>query len=109
VEALFGGWRWEAAAFAGIEAFLTICGPVWLLEVARRRLDHRFWWGSTAQRTSYAAFIVQGFVLIGLAGLLRQVTAPAEIKAVVVATGGVVGSFALAWLLTRVPGVRRVV
>jgi hypothetical protein len=52
---------------------------------------------------------VQGFVLIGLAGLLRQVTAPAEIKAVVVATGGVVGSFALAWLLTRVPGVRRVV
>lgn len=45
---------------------------------------------------SAAAFIVQGFVLIGLAGVLRQVMATAEIKAVVVATGGVAGSFTLA-------------
>lgn len=109
VEALFGGWGWEAAAFAGVEVFLTICGPVWLLELAHRRLDRRFGWGPMAQRTCYAAFIVQGFVLIGLAGVLRQVMAPAEIKAVVVATGGVAGSFTLAWLLTRLPGIRRVI
>ena len=56
----------------------------------------------------YAAFIVQSFVLIGLAGALRPVPAPAEIKALLVAGGGVVGSFALAWLLVRIPGLRRV-
>lgn len=109
VDALFGGWRGEAAAFAGIEVFLTICGPIWLLEVARRRLNRHFAWGPMAQRTCYAAFIVQGFVLIGLAGLLRHVATPAEVKAVVVATGGVAGSFGLAWLLTRLPGIRRVI
>lgn len=48
-------------------------------------------------------------MLLGLAGLLRQVTAPAELKAVVVAADGVAGSFALAWLLTRLPGIRRIV
>ena len=48
-------------------------------------------------------------MLIGLAIALRPLPLPAEAKALIVATGGVVGSFALAWLLiSRVPEVRRV-
>ena len=60
-------------------------------------------------RSSYGAFMLQGLVLIGLAIALRPLPLPAEVKALIVAAGGVVGSFALAWLLiSRVPGVRRV-
>ena len=103
-----GGWNPWAVAFVVLEVPLTICGPVWLLAVARERLDRRYRGDAVLNRTCYGAFIVQGFVLIGLAAALRQVPAPAEVKALVVATGGVVGSFALAWLLLRLPGLRRV-
>jgi hypothetical protein len=103
-----GGWSPWAVAFTVFEAPLTICGPVWLLAVARERLDRRYRGDTVLTRTCYGAFIVQGFVLIGLAAVLRPVPAPAEVKALVVATGGVIGSFALAWLLLRLPGLRRV-
>jgi hypothetical protein len=53
--------------------------------------------------------MLQGLVLIGLAVVLRPLPLPAEIKALIVAGGGVAGSFALAWLLlSRVPGVARI-
>jgi hypothetical protein len=58
---------------------------------------------------SYGAFMVQGTVLIGLAIAVRPIPVVAEVKALVVAGGGVAGSFALAWLLiSRVPGIPRV-
>jgi hypothetical protein len=53
--------------------------------------------------------MVQGVILIGLAVALRPIPIVAEVKAFVVAGGGVAGSFALAWLLiSRVPGIARV-
>lgn len=107
---LWGGWHWPALAFAGLEAVLAVFGSVWLLGVAQSRLDRRFRWaGPAVSRGAYAAFMLQGFVLIGLAVVLRPVPVPAELKALVVAGGGVAGSFALAWLLiTRVRVIARV-
>lgn len=103
-----GGWNPLAAAFAVIEAPLTICGPVWLAWVAQRRLNGRYRGDALLNRTCYAAFIVQGFVLIGTAYALRGISAPAELKALVLAVTGVAGSYALAWLLVQIPGVRQV-
>ena len=103
-----GGWHWLAALFALIEAPLILCGSIWLLTVAQRRLDRRYRGDAVLSRICYAAFIVQGFVLIGLAAALRPLPAPAEIKALVVVAGGVAGSFGLGWLLVRLPGLRRV-
>jgi hypothetical protein len=108
VEAMMGGWNGFAAAFAIVEAPLTICGPIWLLAVAQQHLDRRYRWDTFFNRACYAAFIVQGFVLIGVAAALRGIEAPAEVKALVVAGVGVAGSYALAWLLLQIPGVRRV-
>jgi hypothetical protein len=52
--------------------------------------------------------MVQGIVLIGLAVAVRPIPVVAEVKALVVAGGGVAASFALAWLLiSRVPGIPR--
>jgi hypothetical protein len=109
VTELMGGWNWWAALFCLVESPLTVFGSVWLLAEAQRHLRRRFWWGPALTRSSYAAFIMQGIVLIGAALVLRPVPLPAELKAVLVATAGVIGSFGLGWLLvTRVPGVARV-
>lgn len=107
---LWGGWHWPALGFAAGESALSVFGPVWLLAVAQRRLERPFRWiGPAASRSAYGAFLLQGPVLIGLALLLRLVPLPAEIKALLVAVGGVLASFALAWVLVaRVPGLDRV-
>jgi hypothetical protein len=105
-----GGLNVDALAFTTLESAVTVVGPVWLLGVAQRHLDRPLRWaGPAVSRSAYGAFIVQGLPLIGLAVALRPLPLPAEVKALVVAGGGVAGSFALAWLLiSRVPGVGRV-
>lgn len=109
-EHLWGGWHWPALAFAALESTLVVFGPVWLLGVAQRHLNRQFRFaGPGVSRSAYGAFMLQGFVLIGLAVALRLVPVPAEVKALVVAGGGVAGSFALAWLLvTRVRALGRI-
>ena len=91
--------------FAAGESTLSVFGPVWLLGVAQRRLNRSFRGPPGDQPSSYGAFMLQGPVLIALAIALRPLPLPAEMKALIVAAGGVAGSFALAWLLvSRVPG-----
>jgi len=110
VEDMLGGPHWAAVGFTAIESVLTLFGPVWLLGAAQRHLDRPLWCaGPAVRRSSYAAFILQTAVLLGLAVALRPVQLPAEAKALAVATGGVTASFTLAWLLiSRIPGVHRV-
>lgn len=109
-EHLWGGWHWPALGFAALESILVVFGPVWLLGEAQRHLDRQFRWaGPAVSRSAYAAFMLQGLILIGLAVALRPAPFPAEIKAVLVASGSVAGSFALAWLLiTRVRPIGRI-
>jgi hypothetical protein len=50
-------------------------------------------------RSAYAAFMLQGIPLILFALALRAFEVPLELKALVVAVGGIAGSFGLGWLL----------
>jgi hypothetical protein len=94
------GLHWPALALAAIEGPLAVGTSVWLLGFAQRRLSRRPGpLGRTMARSAYAAFVLQGVVLIGLMVALRPVGVPAEVKAFTVACLGVAGSFALAWLL----------
>jgi hypothetical protein len=109
VENTMGGWHWPAMAFAVIDAVLTIFGSVWLLSIAQHRLDRTHRWGPRLNRSAYGAFTLQTLFLLGLAIALRPIGLPAEIKALIVALGGVTCSYAAAWfLISRVPGVARV-
>ncbi|MEI8406615.1 MULTISPECIES: acyltransferase family protein [unclassified Kribbella] len=109
VDDALGGWRWPAIAFAVVDAVLTIFGSVWLLSAAQHRLDRRYRWGPWLSRSAYGAFMLQTLFLLGIAIALRPLGLPAEVKALVVALGGVASSFAAAWfLISRVPGVARV-
>ena len=104
-----GGLHWPAALFAALGGPLTVFGSVWFLAIAQRHLDRPWPHGAALARSAYGAFLLQGIALLGLAVALRPVPVPAEVKGLAVAVGGVVGSFALAWLLvTRVPFVRRI-
>jgi hypothetical protein len=105
-----GGWHWQALVFAGLETAVTVFGPVWLLALAQRRLNHELRGaGPAISRSAFGAFIMQSAVLIGLAMAIRPLPLVAEVKAVLLAMGGLAGSFGVAWLLiNRVPGLARI-
>lgn len=106
---LSGGWTWEALLFALVEGTLMVFGSVWLLGAAQRHLARPRPWSAALGRSAYGAFLLQGFVLIALALVLRPVPLPAELKALLVAIGAVTASFAWAWLLvSRVPWLARI-
>jgi hypothetical protein len=94
-----GGWSWQALFTATVEGILVVAGSVWLLGAAQRRLTGRGRLATASARGAYAAFILQGPVLLALALMVRPLAAPAEVKAFLVAAAAIVGSFWLGWLL----------
>jgi len=104
-----GGLRVEALLLAAYEGVLVVFGSLWLLGFAQRRLsaDHPAW--HRLRRSSFAAFVLQGPVLIMLAVALRPIGLPAEPKALVVLAGGLFGCFTLGWLLVTRTRVGRIV
>ncbi len=58
---------------------------------------------------AYAAFMLQGIPLILFGLALRAFDVPLEIKALVVAVGGIAGSFGLGWLLVSRTRLGRIV
>jgi Acyltransferase family len=91
--------HWAPLTLAAIEGPLAVGASVWLLGFAQRRLDRAGGLRRALARSAYAAFLLQGVVLIGLMIALRPLGVPAEIKALAVAALGVAGSFGLAWVL----------
>jgi hypothetical protein len=99
VDAFGGGWRWEALALAAIGGAMSVAASIWVLAFVQRRWDQA---GRTARamaRSAYAAFMLQGIPLILFALALRAFEVPLEVKALVVAVGGIAGSFGLGWLV----------
>jgi hypothetical protein len=103
-DAFFGGWRWTALLAAMAEGVLSVSAPIWVLAFARRHLNGVGRVRRAAARSSYLAFMLQGPVLVALALALRPIDLSGDVKALLVAALGIVGSFALAWpVVTRTP------
>jgi surface polysaccharide O-acyltransferase-like enzyme len=97
--------NWAPTLLAALEGPLAVGTCVWLLGFAQQHLDRRPGArGRALARSAFAAFVVQGPVIITLQIALRPLGVPAEVKALIVACGAVAGSFALAWVLvSRTP------
>jgi hypothetical protein len=103
-DAFAGGWQLPALFAAATEGVLAVFAPIWVLAFARRHLNGTGHVRSAMARSSYLAFMLQGPVLVGLALALRPTELSGDVKALLVATLGIVGSFCLAWpLVTRTP------
>ncbi|PRX46585.1 acyltransferase-like protein [Prauserella shujinwangii] len=103
-----GGPHWQALALAGVEATLVVAGSVWLLGLAQRRLAASGPLRTAAGRGSFAAFVLQGPVLLLLAVALRPFALPAEIKAPLVGALGIVLCFGLGLLAVQRTPLRRI-
>jgi hypothetical protein len=102
-----GGWHWQALVLASVESSLVVAGSVWGLSAAQRHLLHRGRLAVACGRSAYAAFVLQGPVLLTLAILARPLALPAEAKALAVGALGVPLCFLLGWLLIYRSPLRR--
>jgi hypothetical protein len=98
----FGGWELPAFVWAMAEGVLAVSGSIWVLSFVQRHLNRTGRLRRAMARSSYLAFMLQGPVLVALALALRPIDLTGDLKALVVASLGVVGSFGLAWpIVTR--------
>jgi|GEM_PF-513716 len=103
-----GGFGVPAFLGAMLEGVIVVAAPVWVLSFAQRRLNGTGPIRRAMARGSYAAFMLQGPVLVGLELAFRHAPLSGDLKALFVATLGIAVSFALAYpLVTRTP-LRRV-
>lgn len=107
-DAFIGGVTWQALLTAALEGIISVGLSVWLLGTFQRRFDHAGPLATGLGRAAFGAYVLQAPVLLGCALLARPLPVPPEVKFLLVAPVGIAGSFALAWLLTRLPVVRRV-
>jgi glucans biosynthesis protein C len=109
LDLLAGGGTPLSLLTAATEATLIVTVPFWILDLFRRRLDHQGRLGRAAGRAAFAAFVLHQLVLVGLVLATHALPWAPEIEYLLVSTLGVAGSFGLALLLLRIPGVARVV
>ena len=105
---LGGGMSWPAAVVAIGEGITATGWSVWLLGFFQRRLDQAGPLARGLGRAAFGAYVVQALVAVGLARLAQPLPIAPELKFLFVAPAAVAGSFGIAWLLTRVPGIKRV-
>ncbi len=100
----FGGWGVPAFVGGLLEGVIAVAAPVWVLSFAQRHLNGSGPVRRVMARSSYAAFMLQGPVVVGFELALRPAPLPGDAKAIIVALLGIAASFALAWpLVTRTP------
>jgi surface polysaccharide O-acyltransferase-like enzyme len=109
MELYLGGVTWQSGLLVAIEGVIITTASLWVVDLFQRRFDRQGPLARQLARSAFAAFLVHQGVLVGLVLGSREVGAAPEVSYVAVASTGIAISFLVGWLLTKVPGVRRIV
>lgn len=103
-----GGWNLQAAVYALWEP-LVACGLILaLLQRFQRRFQRLSGLRQSLARRAYAIYVIHPPVLVAIALAWKDVPAPALLKFAVTGSLGCAGCYALAGMLLKLPGTRRV-
>jgi len=107
-ESFLGGLAWQALLTAACEGTVAVGFSLWLLGLFQSHFDHAGPLATAMGRAAFGAYVLQAPVLVAIAVTASDIDLAPEIKFLFVAPAAIAGSFTLSWLLTRLPGVRRV-
>jgi glucan biosynthesis protein C len=107
-DAFAGGISWQAGLVALCEGIIAVGSSVWLLGHFQRRLDHAGPLARAMGRAAFGAYVLQAAVAVTIARLAGPLQIAPELKFLFVAPAAVAVSFGLAWLLARIPGLKRI-
>ncbi len=104
-----GGWHWQQFLYAVWEQVLGFSIIMALLCKGRQKWNNPSSWITKLSRYTFGVYIFHPLVLISLALALRNWSIEPALKLLIVAPLAVAGSFLLASILVRIPGVNRVI
>jgi len=104
----FGGFTWEAAFFAFWEQSFAVSVSIGLIVWFREKLNFQNRLAKILSDNSYAAYILQTPILVGLALGLATIQMPLTLKFLAVAPLGVALCFISAYLVRKIPKVNSV-
>jgi hypothetical protein len=104
-----GGANWPSLLLVCVEAALVIGMSIWMIDLFHRRFNRQGPLLKEMSRGAFAAFLVHQVVLVGAVMVTRQVDWGPEPEFLFACLLGIAGSFALASLVVRIPGVSRFV
>lgn len=103
-----GGWHWQAGVSAALEGLTAVGVSLAVVAWFRRRWDSAGAIARRAGRGDYAAYLLHPLVLVLLSMLARPLPAAPEVKFVLVASVGVVATFAAGYAVSVTAALRRV-
>jgi len=109
IEALNGHGNWQSIMYAFWEQLTGIFIIVALLGIARQKWNNQSAFFKKLSRLTFCVYIFHPLVLISLSVLLKPWGVDPALKLLLVAPGAVAGSFLLAAILVKVPGVKAIV
>jgi glucan biosynthesis protein C len=104
----FGGFNWQTAFYAFWEQAFAVSVSIGLIVWFREKLNHQNHFAKTVSDNSFAAYILQAPILVGLALGLASIQMPLALKFVIVAPIGVTLCFGIAYCVRKIPGVKQV-
>jgi glucan biosynthesis protein C len=96
-----GGLHAQALAEPVCEATIAVAMSLWVAMWFSRHVIYDGWLARALGRASYPTYVLHAPVVVALSVALSGVAVAAEVKFVVVASVGVVASYALGWLVTN--------
>ena len=104
-----GGWTLLGFLYSFYEQIIGVCIMVALTGISKYKWNKPSKFLTTLSRNTFAVYIFHPLILIGLSLLLSTWMVSPVIKLAIVAPGAVIGSFLLAAVIVRIPGVNKVV
>jgi surface polysaccharide O-acyltransferase-like enzyme len=108
IEPFQGGFYWQAAVYSLWEPFVAFGIILFLFSWFRRHLDRAGTLLRALSESSYTAYIIHPPVIVGISLLAQGAMVPPLFKFVIVGAAGIAVCFMVSYLITRIPGVKRV-
>jgi glucan biosynthesis protein C len=108
VSLFFGGFNWQTAFFAFWEQTFAVSITIGLIVWFRGKLNFQNRFLKVLSDNSYAAYVLQAPILVGLALGLASIEMPLVLKFLTIAPIGVALCFAIAYLVRKIPKVNQV-
>jgi surface polysaccharide O-acyltransferase-like enzyme len=104
----FGGFNWQTAFYAFWEQAFAVSISIGLIVWFRQKLNTQNRLTKVLSDNSYAAYVLQAPILVGLALGLASIEMPLALKFLAVAPIGVALCFAISYLVRKITKVNRV-
>lgn len=104
----FGGFNWQTAFYAFWEQAFAVSISIGLIVWFREKLNFQNRFAKMLSDNSYAAYVLQAPIIVGLGLGLASIKMPLALKFLAVAPIGVSLCFAIAYLVRKIPKAKSV-